>query len=322
MFFMTEYALFFYDLYIYMQNLKKYLMVLLLVGPFLSGCASFTKNPGPNPGLLQVGQAGPFCSFCTAILCGPAVSRGRNEGYLKTSSEIEDLIPIYDIKANIHHASLAYNGLDERTYEEASLHAFTMNNYPHVRESIDAAEQNGIVDSNQANRMRRHLCHCNFINTDLILWAFKHGGITAPEARILLFRWLKATEHYDTLNFYLHRGNRYMLSKLEGANLISCEEAKYFARFWAGRHVRLEGSQYEDLAMYGDLAHEDLLALQENELIFIIQMLDAVTESHNRTNRCIEGSGKCARQIQKRFRQVQKILRSDLHMPTSLEGLL
>lgn len=253
------------------------------------------------------------------MLTGPITGRGRNEGYVKSPAEIRELYPIFDIPAGAYHARLAARGMTWADYRQGLRHPFNLNCYPDTFETIEEAERREVVSHDQANRLRRHLCFCDFLNTQTIVAALEAGAITTAEARVLFFDWLDSVGDYRTLNLYILPGNGHMARRAARAGLISQEEARYLLAQWVVHLPRLDAALLDDAAYLGLLSASDMDTLVRRELVFFRRMLKGWDED-------IPVPPALAPELERSNRQdlarLRKRLRSTMRRPASIPEAL
>jgi hypothetical protein len=116
--------------------------------PLLGLAAAGCRTPSPSPlGLMQLGEADRFCSAATGLLVGPITARARNEGFVKTSSEIDCLTPFWEIPSNWRHAALAHAGLTREQLQQGLRRPINVACYADTLETVDICERRGIVST-------------------------------------------------------------------------------------------------------------------------------------------------------------------------------
>jgi hypothetical protein len=242
-----------------------------------SACTLPQATSGLQAGPLQLGQAGRGCSFLSAIFVGPVTARGRNEGYVKTRSEIAWLLPVYSLDPRLVHGSLAHEGMTWPEYLDTEIRgSLNLNVFPDVGQTITACLDRGLVTPELAKRLRRHLAQCDFLNAEVLCTAVREGAVTRREGRTLFFSWLEIVGDHRKVNLYLHEGNRFMVRRLVEEGMLSREEAVYLLRAWTGAFERLDPSFLEDLRFFAAVPPALLEALAEREYcLFLLSLLSA-----------------------------------------------
>jgi len=257
-----------------------------------------------------------MCSFFTAMLSGPMTARGRNEGFLKDRWEIGRMIPVWNIVTFVHHGRIAQRGMTLAEYQDDVLRShLNLNMYPDVLATIDECENRGLVSPPRADAFRRHLCQCNFLNTDVLIAAAQHDALTRREARDLFFRWLQRVGGYEKVNFYILTGNRHMMRKLVEARLLDEREATHFLRLWLVNLKRIDFSMLEDVEYFNLLDATDLkvLVCRETAVFLGIASARGLPVSDARVQG--EGDGSDAANQAVDIRQCRRKWKDDIRKP-------
>ena len=172
----------------------------LLTVSILSGCATRDRS---SLGRLQVGDAGGTCSFLSTMFGGPNIGRGRNEGHLKSSGEINGLFGPFgrdDRRIHWHLAALGM-GLDEYHAMTFAPPALCLKEDTLI--TAKTVRDRELVPEEDVQAYYRRLFSGHFLNTDVLVASVDYGGIGIEEAREQLWRWLGYTYDDYCLDYYL-----------------------------------------------------------------------------------------------------------------------
>ncbi|MFA6715360.1 MAG: hypothetical protein WCS27_08275 [Victivallaceae bacterium] len=281
------------------------LPIILFAVILQSGCV---QHQEASLGRLQVGRAGRFCSFGSALLVGPVTARGRNEGYLKSDDEIACIFGLFAIPEKIRHSEMISSGMGIEEYRNKVLRcSLNQNLYPDVFETISTCRARNIVTPKEAETLLRHLFHSNFLNGVSLVAVYDGGAVNRQEARDQFFSWLKVTYQNYALNYYILAGNRNILKKLHKRKLISGQEAAYLLKRWF-----LKSSRYE-VSMIEDMEYFKLINKEEADSILVCEanrsrILSTSVREKEKVEKTLETVRKKLRQIKRPVSLPDKIL--------------
>jgi hypothetical protein len=240
--------------------------LILLAVSILGACASDDRS---SLGRLQVGHAGPVCSFFTTIFDGPDVGRGRNEGHAKSLGEIQSLFGPFGIKARREAWRLAASGLGLEEYQAITYDPNAHNLYEDTFVTVRTVRDRQLVDSKDVQDYYRRCFSGNYLNTDVLIASLEQGGIGIGEVRNQLWRWLGYTYDNYQMDYYLFNGNRNMVRKLYASGIITKKEATYLLARWFLERTAYEPSMIDDLEYFGITSPEDAKLLTTLEVAYL-----------------------------------------------------
>ncbi|HWD93075.1 MAG TPA: hypothetical protein VG938_12090 [Verrucomicrobiae bacterium] len=242
------------------------LAIIVLAAGILSGFASSDRSA---LGRLQVGHAGPVCSFFTTIFDGPDVGRGRNEGHAKSLGEIQSLFGPFGIKARREAWQLAASGLGLEEYQSITYDPGAHNLYQDTFVTVKAVRDRQLVDSKDVQDYYRRCFSGNYLNTDVLITSLEQGGIGHEEVRNQFWRWVGYTYDGYEMDYYLFNGNQNMIRKLYTSGIITKKEAVYLLTRWFLARTAYEPSMLDDLEYFGITSPEDAKLLTTLELAYL-----------------------------------------------------
>lgn len=242
--------------------------MILLAASIFSGRASSDRGA---LGRLQVGDAGGTCSFFTTIFDGPDVGRGRNEGHLKSYSEIKSLFGPFGRNARHINWQLAALGMGLEEYQALGFGEAppTLSLREDTLITAKMARDRRLVPNEDMQVYYRDLFSGCFLNTDVLIDAMEQGGVSTNEVKEQLWRWLGYTYDDYRLDYYHFEGNGNMARKLYEHGVITKKEATYLLARWFLERTAYEPNMIDDLEYFQIISREDAALLTRLELAYL-----------------------------------------------------